>query len=255
MDLFSKQTWDNYDPDNLIGQRLKLIRKLIPPDVKSILDAGCGNGYVTNPLERDYDIVGLDFSEAALEHVKTPKVLSSVTAMPFGDGSFDLCMCNEVLEHLSSSELGEAVSELKRCARKYILVSVPNREQLDVALIKCADCDTVYHAYGHRQSFDLQRLDKLFGLPRLSWHVLGPRQSRSHLPLLHLRQQIHDQWFTMGEKNLCPACGGTGSHQRTNAATKLINFLNRWTTLPRCYWLMVLYANPAGTAEEVPAPF
>lgn len=251
MDLFSEKAWEDYDAVGVIQQRLQLVKRIIPQDVKSILDAGCGNGVITNALDGEYDIVGLDFSEAALAHVSTPKVLASVTAMPFEDKSFDLAMCNEVLEHLSTSELLEAVAELKRCARKYILVSVPNAEQLEFSLIKCKACNEIYHPYGHRQSIGLKRLDGLFQLSRLSHRTLGPWQARAHLPLLKYRQETLNQWFYQEDQSPCPKCGNSGSQQQKTLASKLINALNRYTTIPRRYWLMALYTFDKADTPDV----
>lgn len=241
MDIFSKETWKNYDAAGLIKQRLELIKRVIPDDVSTILDAGCGNGAITNELGNFYAIVGLDLSPAALEHVQTPKILGSVSSLPFSDKSFDLCMCNEVLEHLHQAELAEAISELKRVATRYVLLSVPNQEQLDQGLVKCPVCGSVFHVYGHLQSFDIKRLDSLMGM-QAKWHkTLGPKTRRVWPQLLHYRQQQLNQWFNPQFTLDCPDCGNREFKAKSSLATKLANAIARLNIPRKRYWLIALY--------------
>ncbi len=244
MDLFARQTWENYDPAGLIAERLKAIKSAIPADVRTILDAGCGNGAITNALEADYEILGVDFSPAALEHVRAPKLLASVTDLPLDDGSFDLVMCNEVWEHLSSEDLHQAVAEAIRVTRRHLLVGVPYREQLEAGLIRCDACAKVFHVYGHRQSFTRRKLDRLLGLPAV-WHqTLGPRQRRHHLPLLRFRQHSLGQWHHPAFPVSCPHCGNTDFPRKSSLLTKAVNALDRVRLTQPRYWLLSLYRLP-----------
>jgi len=245
MDIFSQETWAEYDPKGLIALRLEQVLKIIPPEVETILDAGCGNGVITNALHPKYRVTGLDLSPAALEHVRTPKMTASVTAIPFPDRSFDLVMCNEVLEHLNDEELAQAVSELKRCASGHMLLSVPNREQLNTELVRCANCGLVFHAYGHQQSFSLDRLDALIGWPRIWSNTLGPSRRYFSPALLKFRQQRLLQWFKPNTPLSCPACQSREFLVRRNLLTKAVNALGRLGRLSRQYWLMAMYAAPS----------
>ena len=57
------------------GQRIRDTIEMIPPDVQSILDVGCGNGAFINILANKYKrVVGLDLSRHALKYVKGHKV-------------------------------------------------------------------------------------------------------------------------------------------------------------------------------------
>jgi SAM-dependent methyltransferase len=244
MDLFARETWDNYDAGGLIAQRLELIRKIMPPDVRTILDAGCGNGAVTNELYPAYDITGLDFSAAALEHVQAPKVQASVASIPFPDNSFDLVMCNEVLEHLGDEDLLAAVAELKRCTSRYLLISVPNKEQLGLCRIKCCGCGNVFHAYGHLQSFDVDTLDRLIGWERLQTFAIGPATRAFNTRLLRFRQVYLKQWFNPDFPISCPQCGGKEFWVRKSILTKALNGLARLGSKGRPYWLTVFYSAP-----------
>ncbi len=95
-------------------------------NILSLLDIGSGNGFFTYYFERTYNTVALDFSSFMLDNNSSnKKVCASATKLPFKDNSFDLAFCSNLLHHLDSPE--EAVSEMKRVSRKYVVLSEPNR--------------------------------------------------------------------------------------------------------------------------------
>lgn len=97
-----------------------------------ILELGCGNGKTASALtEMGYSVTGVDFSESAVKMcqdigIEAEFVCSSTDKLPFEDDSFDGAVAFHVLEHLSSGELKDTVSELIRTVRKggHILVRV-----------------------------------------------------------------------------------------------------------------------------------
>lgn len=143
--------------------RIKTTIDLIPDDVQSVLDVGCGDGRIINRLQGKYErICGLDVSQNALEHVKTSKVKGSLENLPFLDNSFDVLICCEVLEHLPHPIFQKAIKELERVSKKYILISVPNKENLDSRMIKCPECGCYSHIWRHLRSFNGNKLNNLF---------------------------------------------------------------------------------------------
>ena len=100
------------------------IRELIPDDVETILDAGCGAGTLMEFLAREgsYSIEGVDISPEGV------RVITEQTGMraqvgdvcnlhQFSDNSFDLVVCSEVTEHLPEPMFEKAMSELFRVSR------------------------------------------------------------------------------------------------------------------------------------------
>jgi SAM-dependent methyltransferase len=79
-----------------------------------VLDAGCGTGATLNWLRRYQPrmVIGVDIFRQPLRFCRTRGAAllsqSSVLALPFGDESFDLIVCNDVIQHLP----GEGADEL-----------------------------------------------------------------------------------------------------------------------------------------------
>ena len=142
--------------------RIKKTIDLIPNDIDSLLEVGCGDGRIINQLVGKYNkICGLDISHNALKHVKTEKVQGRIENLPFEDNSFDLVLCCEVLEHLPDDIYQDALKEIQRVSNEYILITVPNNENLDFQMVKCPECGVSSHRYGHLRSFDTNNLFSL----------------------------------------------------------------------------------------------
>jgi len=102
---------------------------------KRVLDAGCGAGYGSADLARAADsVIGLDCAPEALEfaHANYPLAnlrfeQASCTNLPHPDGSFDLVVGFEVIEHLA--EWREFLLEVRRVlsASGQFIVSTPNK--------------------------------------------------------------------------------------------------------------------------------
>ncbi len=100
-------------------------------EAQTVLDAGCGEGFVAGYLAEQrpsLSITGVDFSPDAIRYAQERWSsvrfrTGNVYKLPFSDRSFDLALCCEVLEHLEAPE--RAIAELKRVARRFVLISVP----------------------------------------------------------------------------------------------------------------------------------
>lgn len=139
-------------------ERAQVIRDAIPAGVSDILDVGCGAGLVTRTLVQDYRVVGFDYSKDVLRGVPCPVVAGDAARLPFGDGSFDLTLSTQVIEHLTDEELAALSRELARVSRRYVLLTTTYRENLLQACVRCPSCRRVFNAYGHLRSFDEKSL-------------------------------------------------------------------------------------------------
>ncbi len=149
-------------------RKVDRIRAVIPDDVRSIIDIGCGNGLITNELARDFDVLGADINASKLEFVNAPHIQASCDQIPRPDHSFDLVFSSEMIEHLPDKLFLRTLEEFERLSRKYILITVPNNEPLHKLQVQCEKCHKRYHKNGHLQSFTKGSIKKLFP----SWKIV-----------------------------------------------------------------------------------
>jgi SAM-dependent methyltransferase len=87
-----------------------------------VLDAGCGDGKMTEELARLSDVVGCDFSREALLKLRGQRdrdidvnlVECDITNLPFTGKKFDLVSCVHTLSHLHSEERMLAAGHISR---------------------------------------------------------------------------------------------------------------------------------------------
>ncbi len=118
----------------LVGRFLRRVAELAAVEgPRRVLEVGCGEGVVLATLAARLPpgtrFDGLELDETALEQARVrcaaaTLVRGDACELPFGDQSFDLVVCLEVLEHLP--EPARALRELRRVARGGCLLSVPH---------------------------------------------------------------------------------------------------------------------------------
>jgi SAM-dependent methyltransferase len=186
--------------------RLKTIESLIPKGVKIILDIGCGDGIICNPLSRKFRIIGIDFSKEALVHVGTEKLLASAEYLPFKKGTFDLVILSDILEHLSEDALKNVIEQAEAISSKYILINVPNKENLSLNSVRCPKCSKIFHPNWHIRAFDKRKILKLFSRHRLvSMEYCGLSKLRFSGFLTGLKR-FFTGWAKPNSPTVCPFC-------------------------------------------------
>ena len=93
-----------------------------------ILDVGCGSGGTSKAFKAYGNVVGVDYSELALKHAKVSGVSvarSSMTAIPFRSGAFDLVTILDAIEHEKDDR--QVLQEIRRLLRPggTLVVTVP----------------------------------------------------------------------------------------------------------------------------------
>ena len=128
--------YNKYESQNIVEKRImngffKSINNCLG-DIKfnTVLEAGCGEGKVTNYIKEYYNcqIEGFDIGANAIKKAQKDFreiqfCVKSIYDAGYEDNSFDLVLCCEVLEHLE--EYDRAMEELLRISNKYVLISVP----------------------------------------------------------------------------------------------------------------------------------
>lgn len=86
-----------------------------------ILEVGPGQGILGGILRT----FGFHADSLDLTAVTNPTYTGDIRDIPVPNKAYDLCCAFEVLEHLPYSEFPKAVSELSRCAKHYVFISLP----------------------------------------------------------------------------------------------------------------------------------
>lgn len=244
------------DPSN--RERFNDITALIPDSVKSILDVGCGNGSFLNYLSspgKFHRLTGIDLSDEALKYVRTEKVKGKSSELPFTDKEFDLVMCLEVLEHLSVEDYELTLNEIMRVGRQFIIISVPNCEDLELSLVRCPVCQCRFNPFFHKRSFDTTAVSTLFQNAKCI-HIKesGPAVKYRKLPefLKVMTGLIKNR--PQPDTSYCPQCGfhhnpgteeninvyGHKKYVVLNSLLRAIRVFFRMRSKKR--WLVSLYA-------------
>lgn len=130
--------FDKYNNSNKIVKYLmngffSSIKELLKDiKFKNVMEAGCGEGYVSDFVYRNYrnlHIDSFDISEKVINQAKKdfPYInfsTGSIYKIECEDNTYDLVIASEVLEHLEEPQ--RALKELMRISKRYILLSVPN---------------------------------------------------------------------------------------------------------------------------------
>ena len=150
-----------------LARTLHMLRVVSRTGAETMLDVGGGEGYFAHLCRELFGIrtaiveLPVSASERAGELFGIPAVSADAAELPFADGSFDLVVCSEVMEHVAAPH--RIAAELMRVADKFVLVTTEqfcttNVEQsLQLALRDTAD------PHPDRNYFTPGDLQKLFG--------------------------------------------------------------------------------------------
>jgi ubiquinone/menaquinone biosynthesis C-methylase UbiE len=97
----------------------------IDPTAKSLVDIGCGGGYLLNKIHERHPsiaLTGFDLKEPE-KHEVFDFVHGNVERLPFEDHSIDVVVCCHTVEHLIKLDL--CISELIRITRKQLFIVTP----------------------------------------------------------------------------------------------------------------------------------
>jgi SAM-dependent methyltransferase len=99
-------------------------------DARTVLDVGCGTNSPLGRFRRRYErTVGVDLFPAAADsgiHDEYRLIDILELDQEFEENSFDAVLAFDVIEHLSSSDVGKLLGLMERIARRRIVVHTPN---------------------------------------------------------------------------------------------------------------------------------
>jgi SAM-dependent methyltransferase len=242
--------------DRYIGletERIIYAASWIPADTTSVLDVGCGNGILVNILKTSHLVAGVDRSYSALLYVEKNPCQADVLNLPFANQSFDVGIGTEVMEHLPINVYKKSLSEICRVSRKYILITVPYKEDLVYAHVECPTCKCHFHPDFHMQSFNRKKLASMFSDIDHSFRLL---KIECIFPFWNLQGVDFLRNFLGIQKGfpsfaICPQCGYsskqpsyTGDRRITRVNKMIKEIVKRiWPFRKKEFrWLIALYA-------------
>lgn len=245
-----------------IAEKTKIFLDIIPHDVSTIIDVGCGDGAISNVFAPKHTVIGVDISQEGLKNLSAEAlpVLSTVDYLPFKNNCADLALCSELLEHLPKDILMQAITEIKRISKRYILISVPNKENLRKRYTKCNVCGLEFHIYCHLMSFNLNKLARYFDGYTISYSTLcGALDEKSFDTISYLRNKLAKHFCIDTISTLCPKCGNIVSLSKPSLVRRAIGYslfilqntlnllLNR---KPEPDWLVALFEKSKQIREK-----
>ena len=147
-----------------------LMRRVRPHlrGVDRVIDFGCGRGYLTEALLRlGIDVAAADFSPDSVAFVarRFDGRSNFLGAFEVADvesrgEKFAAIFVVEVIEHLTDEALHELFGRVQRLAEPSALVvlTTPNREDLDKAQVFCPSCNHAFHRWGHVRTWSDETL-------------------------------------------------------------------------------------------------
>ena len=118
--------------------KIEEIRKIVPINKETkLLDVGAGNGFFSYYFDGICDTTAIDYSEKMIKlNPIKQKFVMDANHLEFKDDSFDVVFCNNLLHHVE--DIKNALNEMKRVSKKYIVIIEPNRNNPLIFLFSMA---------------------------------------------------------------------------------------------------------------------
>ena len=239
--------WDfDYSQEQIMEEKWQYISKIIPKDVKTIIDIGCGEGFFTSRMAQNYQVIGNDINEKNLVKLQCPTLNCFAHEIDLEPESIDLIFSSEMLEHLpDENTLLKTVQKFKTISRKYILITVPNQQNLNNNSLKCGRCGHIFNSSFHNFSFDRKKLESLFpGFRTIHFDTIGPvDRPYKHNWLLYIRNNLANNWALPNRYTTCPNCANSKDFvHKKNILSKLCHLTNFLIAKKRKAWIIILLA-------------
>jgi len=142
-------------PSDLTNKCINLMLDNLSTNSSNLLDVGCGRGFWLSILaeKTNYSLTGCDvFESSPIKNITYKQ--GNIEQLPFEDKSFDIVTCHHTIEHIRSIE--KAVAELKRVARKQLIIVTPKQRYfyytLDLHLHFFPEKEYLIHQFGYKDA-------------------------------------------------------------------------------------------------------
>jgi 2-polyprenyl-3-methyl-5-hydroxy-6-metoxy-1,4-benzoquinol methylase len=112
----------------IVRNRIEEVVRTVNGRDKTVLEVGCNEGFLSKALQEDGCIVtSADIDQRQIDRAKEmfgiQAIQADVTCLPFPEGSFDIVVAGELLEHVFNPFQG--LSELFRVAKEKVVITLP----------------------------------------------------------------------------------------------------------------------------------
>jgi len=143
-----------------------LLSELISLKPNTVLDIGCGTGYITNIMSHELDstVIGCDMDinriSFARDNLAQEVIIGDIMHLPFKDNSFDVVVASEIIEHILSPRI--ALNEIRRVSKKFIIITVPNEPYFRIANVcRAKNLKSFGNPPDHINHYNKKSLDRL----------------------------------------------------------------------------------------------
>lgn len=230
--------------------------QLLPHEPGNALDIGTRDGFLARAMaQRGWTVTALDLETPGFEFPGVTCVQGDATRLAFADGSFDLVLCAEVLEHIPEPGLTAACSEIRRVTRRHALIGVPHRQDLRLWRTTCQRCGATNPPWGHVNSFDESRLASLFHPMRPeAQSFVGVAEAGTNSLAAALMAWAGNPYGTYSQDEPCLRCGQSiGQPAPRSAAQRVCTRLATWARnaqkpfmRPHANWVHIRFGQPHG---------
>ena len=156
-DYFQKESSATHHENERLHQA---IFKKIDKNYKSVLDVGCGKGWVAEKaIKRNMKVISMDVSTINPEKVVKlyPSkdhmgLVADVFSLPIKDNSLDCIIASEIMEHVADPVKFVEILYSKIKSKGKLIITTPYNEQLEYNL--CVHCNKHTPRHAHLHSFN-----------------------------------------------------------------------------------------------------
>lgn len=170
----ARESWQEDYFSHQVGAGVIAVLGTLTPLAGRVLDYGCGPGYLAERLLRlGVACEGADLSEATVAAANRrlqahPRwqgaALADAAFQEQREGSLDLLICVETVEHLLRPDLAATLRGFHRMLKPgtgKLFITTPHTEDLARAQVYCPECGSVFHRYQHLSRFTKESLTGL----------------------------------------------------------------------------------------------
>ena len=215
---YEKFDWQSAELSTKLISKIEKLISVIPEDVNTILDIGCGDGTISVGLNENFNVIASDRSVNALKQFNIRRVCNSADSVSIKSNSVDLVFSSEMIEHLPDEIFYKAIDEFMKVSKKYIFLTFPNNENIEKLKTQCPECNYIFNKSYHLRTLNAEIIKDLFPEYNIVTKFEIGKAIRQYSKTLSKfkhklspsKSWIPKYWMKEDEairKTMCPSCG------------------------------------------------